>query len=249
MSGHNKWSTIKHKKGKADAARGKVFTKIIKEISVAARSGGGDPDGNPRLRRAIDAAKAANMPKDNIDRAVKKGTGELEGVEYIETQYEGYGPGGVAILVEVLTDNKNRTVADLRHIFSRCNGNLGEAGCVSWMFASKGLIQTTDQVKDEDALMEAAIEAGAEDVQSLDEGGFEITVEPSSLEDVAEALKSAGFPILKAEMTRVPQTTIEVTGKTAEQVIRLVDLLDDHDDVQKVHANFDISEADMEALA
>ncbi len=248
MSGHNKWSTIKHKKGKADAQRGKLFTKLIKEITVAARMGGGDPDGNPRLRRAIETAKAANMPKDNIERAIKKGTGELEGVEYVETIYEGYGPGGVAILVEVLTDNKNRTVADIRHILSKHNGSMGAAGCVAWMFDTKGIIQTTPEVTDEDTVMEAALDAGADDVQPLDEGGFEIVTEPSALEEVRTGLIDAGIPIASAELTKIPQNTVKVEGKAAEQLLKLLELLEDHDDVQKVHSNFEMSDEDMEAL-
>jgi len=250
MSGHNKWSTIKHKKGKADAVRGKLFTKVIKEISVAARMGGtGDPDSNPRLRRAIDLAKAANMPRENIERAIKKGTGELDGVEYLETTYEGYGPAGVAVLVDVLTDNKNRTVADIRHIFAKAGGNMGESGCVAWMFPAKGLIETAASFKDEDRLMEVVLEAGGDDVQPLDEGGFEVIVEPSLLDVVANALRQAGIEVAKAEMTRIPTTTIPLTGKAAEQVMRLVDTLDDHDDVQKVYANVDISDEDLEGMA
>ena len=248
MSGHSKWSTIKHKKGRADAQRGKLFTKLIKEITVSARMCGGDLDGNPRLRRAIDTAKAGNMPKENIERAIKKGTGELEGVQYVETYYEGYGPGGVAVLVEVLTDNKNRTVADVRHIFSKNNGSMGEAGCVAWMFDQKGLIQTTDQATDEDAVMEAAIEAGADDVEPLDEGGFEITTEPGALDEVRDLLVSSGIPIAKAEMARVPQTTVPLEGRSASQLLRLLDMLEDHEDVQHVYANCDISDEEMEKL-
>ncbi len=249
MSGHNKWSTIKHKKGKADAQRGKVFTKLIKEITVAARMGGGDIDGNPRLRRAVDTAKAANMPRDNIERAIKKGTGDLEGVQYVESVYEGYGPGGVALLVEVMTDNKNRTVAEVRHLLTKHGGNMGEAGCVSWMFDSRGVIEVPEDYTDEDALMEIALEAGAEDVQAGDDGGFQVYTETSALEDVAAALEAAGIPVASAEMTRIPQTTVPVEGKTAEQILRLIDFLEDNEDVQKVHANCDISDEELERLA
>jgi len=249
MSGHNKWSTIKHKKGKADAQRGKLFTKLIKEITVAARMGGGDPDGNPRLRRAIDTAKGANMPRDNIARAVKKGTGELEGVDYVEFSYEGYGPGGVAVLVEVLTDNKNRTVADVRHIFSKNNGSLGEAGCVAWMFEAKGVVTTAEDVTDEDAVFMAAAEAGADDIEANDGGGFIVTCEPSSLEAVGAALAEAGLAVANSELTRVPQNTVPVEGRAVEQVMRLIDALEDNDDVQQVYANFDISDEELERLA
>jgi len=241
MSGHNKWASIKHKKGAADAKRGKVFTKLIKEITVAARFGGGDPDGNPRLRSAILAAKSENMPKDNIERAVKKGTGELEGVSYEESIYEGYGPGGAAVMVESLTDNKNRTVAEIRHIFSKNGGNLGENGCVAWMFKKKGYINVAKGGVNEEVLMETSIEAGAEDVRE-DEDGFEIITAPDDFETVKAALEAASIPFIDAEVTMLPQTTADLKGKEAEQMVRLMDSLEDCDDVQKVYTNADIPE-------
>ncbi len=248
MSGHSKWSTIKRKKGAADAKRGKAFTKIIKEIMVAARMGGGDINSNPRLRSAVLAAKAENMPKDNIDRAIKKGTGELEGVTYEEISYEGYGPAGVAMLVQVLTDNKNRTVADVRHIFSKHNGNLGETGCVSWMFENKGLILVDKAGVEEDKLLEVALDAGALDVK--DNGKeFEITVSPAGFEEVKKKIEGAGFKPNYAEVTMVPQTTIRLVGKEAEQMLKLMEGLEDSDDVQKVFANFDIADEEMERLS
>lgn len=246
MSGHNKWSTIKHKKGAADAKRGKIFTKIIKEISVAAKLGGGDPDGNPRLRTIIDKAKAENMPKDNIERAIKKGTGEMEGVTYEEINYEGYGPGGVAVLVECMTDNRNRTVSDVRSIFTKCNGNMGETGCVSWMFDKKGLLVFPKSV-DFDKLFEAAIEAGADDVADEDEQ-FEVTTDPSAFIEVREALEKAGFKSESAEITMIPQTMVALDGKNAENMLKLMDRLEDNDDVQNVYANFDISTEEMEKM-
>jgi len=248
MSGHSKWSTIKRKKGAADAKRGKVFTKIIKEIMVAARMGGGDANSNPRLRTAVLAAKAENMPKDNIDRAIKKGTGELEGVTYEEITYEGYGPGGVAMLVQVLTDNKNRTVADVRHIFSKHNGNLGETGCVSWMFENKGLILVDKAGADEDKLLEVALDAGALDVK--DNGKeFEVTVSPASYDVVKKKIEETGFKPTFSEVTMVPQTTVKLVGKEAEQMLKLMEGLEDSDDVQKVFANFDIADEEMERLS
>lgn len=246
MSGHNKWSTIKHKKGAADAKRGKIFTKIIKEISVAAKLGGGDPASNPRLRTAIDKAKGENMPKDNIERAIKKGTGGMEGVTYEETIYEGYGPGGVAVLVEVMTDNRNRTVSDIRSIFTKCNGNMGETGCVSWIFAQKGLILFPKSV-DFDKLFEAAIEAGADDVTEQDDQ-FEVTTDPASFIEVRDALTNAGFNFESAEITMIPQTQIKLEGKQAESMLKMMDRLEDNDDVQNVYANFDISMEEMEKL-
>ena len=239
MSGHSKWSTIKHKKGAADAKRGKVFTKLIKEITVAARMGGGDINANPRLRTAIAAAKAENMPKDNMDRAIKKGTGELEGVDYEELTYEGYGPGGAAIFVECLTDNKNRTVAEVRHIFSKAGGNLGENGCVAWMFDKKGYIVVEKSAADEDTLMELALDAGAEDVRE-DGDNFEVITAPEDFEAVKEAIDGAGIATVDAEVTMLPQNSTEVVGKEAEQIIRLMDALDDNDDVQKAYTNADI---------
>ena len=246
MSGHNKWSTIKHKKGAADAKRGKIFTKLIKEITVAARLGGADPDGNPRLRAVIDKAKAENMPKDNVERAIKKGAGELEGVTYEEINYEGYGPGGAAVLVEVMTDNRNRSVSDIRSIFTKCNGNMGETGCVSWMFDKKGLI-VFPKSTDFDKLFEAALEAGAEDV--TDEGEqYEVLTDPINFIEVREALVKAGFKFDSADVTMIPQTMVKLEGKNAENMLKLMDRLEDNDDVQNVYANFDISAEEMERM-
>jgi len=248
MSGHSKWSTIKHKKGAADAKRGKVFTKLIKEITTAARIGGGDADGNPRLRKAIDTAKAANMPNENIDRAVKKGTGELEGVVYEEITYEGYGPEGVAVFVEVMTDNRNRTVADIRHLFTRFNGNLGQDGCVAYMFDKVGLIEIDKGAAAEDQLMEIALEAGADDIK--DEGKvFEVHCSIDSLDAVSKAIAAAGIAIVSAEITRIPQTTVKLEGKSANTMLKLYTGLEDHDDVQNVYSNFDIDEDVMESFA
>ena len=244
MSGHSKWSTIKHKKGAQDAKRGKIFTKLIKEITVAARMGGGDPNSNPRLRTAIQAAKDENMPKDNLERAIKKGTGELEGQNYEEIIYEGYGPGGAAVLIESLTDNKNRTVAEIRHIFSKNSGNLGENGCVGWMFEKKGYIVTEKAAVDEDMLMEVAIEAGAEDVRE-DGPNFEIITEPGDFEQVKEAVDKASIPYIDAEVTMLPQSTTGLEGKEAEKMIKLMEMLDDCDDVQKVYTNADIPDEVM----
>ena len=247
MSGHSKWSSIKHKKGAADAKRGKIFTKLIKEITVAARMGGGDPDGNPRLRSAIAAAKAENMPKENIDRGIKKGTGELEGVSYEEANYEGYGPGGVAVLVDCLTDNKNRTVADIKHLFERHGGNLGEPGCVAWMFEQKGLIVFDKDKVDEEELFDLALEAGAEDVRE-EETEFEVITEPSDLESVKQAIDNAGLSYTLAEVTKIPQNTVKVEGKKAQQTLNLMQSIEDHDDVSHVYANCDIPDDMMEAL-
>ncbi len=241
MSGHSKWSTIRHKKGAADAKRGKIFTKLIKEITVAARMGGGDPESNPRLRTAVAAAKAENMPKDNIERGIKKGTGELEGVNYEESTYEGYGPGGAAVMVESLTDNKNRAVADIRHIFSKNGGNLGENGCVGWMFDKKGYISVEKSATDEETLMEAALEAGAEDVRE-DGDSFEVITAPEDLDAVREAIEDANIPCQEAEVTMLPQTTANLQGKEAEQMLRLMEALEDCEDVQKVYTNADIPE-------
>lgn len=243
MSGHSKWSTIKHKKGATDAKRGKVFTKLIKEITVAARSGGGDISANPRLRTAVQAAKNDNMPKDNIERAIKKGTGELEGVNYEEVIYEGYGPGGAAVLVESLTDNKNRAVADIRHIFSKAGGSLGENGCVAWMFSSKGCIIVEKNAVDEDALMETAIDAGAEDVLEEDET-FEIITKIQDFEAVKTAIDAKSIPYIAAEITMIPQNTISLSDKEAEQMLNLMETLEDCDDAQKVYTNADISCSD-----
>jgi YebC/PmpR family DNA-binding regulatory protein len=242
MSGHSKWSTIKHKKKAADAKRGKIFTKLIKEITVAARMGGsGDPDANPRLRSAILAAKAENMPKENMERAIKKGTGELEGVNYEESVYEGYGPGGAAVLVESLTDNKNRAVADIRHIFSKNGGNLGENGCVAWMFEKKGYINVEKSVVDEEQLMEVALDAGAEDVRE-DGEAFEVISAPEDFEPVKTAIEENEIPFEVAEVTMLPQSTSNLEGKEAEQMVRLMEMLDDCEDVQKVYTNADIPE-------
>ena len=241
MSGHSKWSSIKHKKGATDAKRGKIFTKLIKEITVVARMGGGDPDSNPRLRTAITAAKSENMPKDNIERAIKKGTGELEGVNYEESTYEGYGPGGAAVFIESVTDNKNRAVADIRHIFSKNGGNLGENGCVAWMFDKKGYIAIEKRAIDENSLMETALEAGAEDVRE-DNGSFEIITEPEDFESVKAAIDKAAILYIDAEITMLPQSTTNLEGKQALQMVKLMEALDDCDDVQKVYTNADIPE-------
>ncbi len=241
MSGHSKWSSIKHKKAATDAKRGKIFTKLIKEITVAARMGGGDLEANPRLRTAVAAAKSENMPKDNIERAIKKGTGELEGVNYEESIYEGYGPGGAAVLVESLTDNKNRTVADVRSIFGKNGGSLGENGCVAWMFDKKGYIVVESAAVDEDVLMEVALEAGAEDIRE-DDGSFEVITDLAAFEAVKQAIEQASIPYIAAEITMLPQTTTNLVGKEAEQMVRLMEMLEDCDDVQKVYTNADIPE-------
>ncbi|MBW1784593.1 MAG: YebC/PmpR family DNA-binding transcriptional regulator [Deltaproteobacteria bacterium] len=248
MSGHSKWHSIKHKKGAVDAKRGKIFTKLIKEITVATRMGGKDPDANARLRSAIAAAKAENMPKENIERGIKKGTGELEGTNYEEVSYEGYGPGGAAVLVDVLTDNKNRTVADVRHVFERHGGSLGEAGCVAWMFSQRGLIVLPRDATDEESLFEQALEAGAEDIQENGED-FEVTTEPSAFEQVRGALEKAGFRYNLAEITMIPQSTVRLEGKSAQQMLTLMELLEDHDDVNNVYSNFDIPDEVMEAIS
>ncbi len=249
MSGHSKWSTIKRKKGANDAKRGKIFTKLIKEITIAARMGGGDPEGNPRLRSAITAAKGENMPKENIDRAIKKGTGDLDGAVYEEILYEGYGPGGVAVLVETMTDNKNRTVADVRHFFAKSGGNLGESGCVGWMFDKKGTISVDREGINEEELMDLALDAGAEDV--IEEGdSFQIVTAPESFNDVVDQLEKNNVKLAEASLSMVAQNNIEVTEeKTARSLLRLLENLEDHDDVQKVHANFDIADDLMEQLS
>ncbi len=247
MSGHSKWAGIKHKKAKVDAQRGRVFTKLIREITVAARVGGGDPGGNPRLRTAIQAAKAVNMPADNIERAVKKGTGELEGVTYEEITYEGYGPGGVAVLVAVLTDNKNRTVGEIRKTFSRHGGNLGESGCVAFLFEKKGYIQVDAAKVDEDKLMTIALDAGAEDLLR-EESIFAITSLPKDFEKVRDKIVKSGIQTLTAEITMLPKSSVKLEGKHAEQMLRLMEELEEHDDVQHVYANFDIPEEIMAAL-
>ena len=248
MSGHSKWASIRHKKGVVDAKRGKVFSKLIKEITVATRLGGKDPDSNSRLRTAIAAAKAENMPKDNIDRAIKKGTGELEGTNYEEVTYEGYGPGGVAVLVEVLTDNKNRAVADVRHLFERYGGSLGAAGCVAWMFSQRGLIVFRKDETDEEGLLEVALEAGAEDIKE-GEKEFEVITEPSSFENLKAAVENAELNYMLAEITMIPKTTVNLDGKNAQQMLTLMELLEDNDDVNHVYANFDIPDEVMEAIS
>ena len=247
MSGHSKWSSIKHKKGAADAKRGKIFTKIIKEITVATRIGGGDPDGNPRLRTAIMGAKSKNMPVDNITRAIKKGTGELEGIQYEEHTYEGYGPGGAAIFLEAMTDNKNRTVSEIRAALGKAGGNLGENGCVGWMFEQKGLITVMTEAKSEDELMELAIDAGADDLQTVDEH-YEITTAVENFEAVRKALEDAGVAMELAEITRIPQNTVSIDEKKGKALLKLMDILDDHDDIQKAYSNFDISDEVMAAI-
>jgi YebC/PmpR family DNA-binding regulatory protein len=245
MSGHSKWHTIKHKKGALDAKRGKLFTKLIKEITIAARSGGGDVNGNARLRKAVSDAKAGNMPADTIDRAIKRGTGELEGVTYDEITYEGYGPGGVAVMVEVTTDNRNRTVAEIRHAFSKHGGNMGETGSVGWMFNRKGQIIVDSGVKGEDEMMELALEAGADDFQA-DGDSYQILTAPEDFHTVLDNLKAAGLEPLSAEVAMIPQNTVSLEGGAANQMMKLYDVLDDHDDVQNVYTNFEPDEAAME---
>ncbi len=249
MAGHSKWANIRHKKAAQDARRGKIFTKLIREIMVAARMGGGNPENNPRLRAAIAAAKAENMPKENIERAIKKGTGELEGVAYEEITCEGYAPGGVAVLVEAMTDNRNRTISEIRHIFSKNGGSLGEAGCVAWMFSKKGLIVFPKGSYSEDELMEVALEAGAEDVK--DQGDqFEIITDPSDFLKVKQSFDDKGMKYDLAEITMVPQSTIKVEDpKQAQQIIRLMELLEEHDDVQHAYANFDIPDELLKSIA
>jgi YebC/PmpR family DNA-binding regulatory protein len=246
MSGHSKWNTIKRKKGAADAKRGKIFTKLIKEITLAARLGGPDQEGNARLRQAILAAKEENMPKENIDRAIKKGTGGGEGsANFEEVIYEGYGPGGVAILVEVMTDNKNRTVAEIRHIFSKHGGNLGENGCVSWIFEKKGSILFDKKTVQEDTLMELAIDAGAEDVKE-EENEFEVITDPLLFEDVKKAIDARGLKYIKAQISMIPQNSVRIEAEKAIQMLKLMEKMEDNDDVQHVYANFDIPDEVME---
>jgi YebC/PmpR family DNA-binding regulatory protein len=247
MSGHSKWASIKHKKAKVDAQRGRAFTKLIREITVAARVGGGDLTGNPRLRTAVLAAKGVNMPADNIDRAIKKGTGELEGVNYEEITYEGYGPGGVAVLAEVMTDNKNRTVGEVRKIFSRHGGNLGESGCVNFLFEKKGHIVIDGTKVDEEKLMSVALDAGAEDLQQ-EESVFAVTTRPKDFDKVREAIAKSGIQPITAEISMLPKSTVRLEGKPAEQMLKLMEELEEHDDVQNVYANFDIPEEIMAAL-
>ncbi len=247
MSGHSRWATIKHKKGAADARRGKVFTKLIKEITVAARISGGDAETNPRLRTAVAAAKAENMPADNIKRAIQKGTGELPGAIYEETVYEGYGPGGVALMLEVATDNRNRTLSEIRHIFSKHGGNLGGNGCVSWMFSKKGYVVVPKEKAGEEMLLNLVTEAGADDL--LDDGSnWEILAPPDKFPSVVDRLKAANIQAALAEVSMLPQSYIKLTGKQAEQMLRLTEELEEHEDVQHVYANFDIEETELHSL-
>ena len=247
MSGHSKWHSIRHKKGALDAKRGKLFTKLIKEITVAARLGGGDPESNPRLRTVIQKAKEANMPKDNIEKAIKKGTGELEGYNLEEVVYEGYGPSGVAIIIDAMTDNKNRTTAEIRSILSKNGGNLGENGCVSWIFENKGVITVSADKYDENTVMEVALEAGADDIKQ--EGDvWEIITEPENLNDVSESIKERGIEVQIADVMRIPKTTVKLDEKNAEKVLSLLEKLEDNDDVQRVAANFDIPDEVMEKI-
>lgn len=248
MSGHSKWHSIKHKKAKVDAQKGKVFTKLIKELTVAARMGGGDADMNPRLRTAILAARAANMPAKNIENAIMKGTGELPGVVYEEMVYEGYGPGGVALYIVALTDNKNRTVADIRHQLSKYGGNLGETGCVSWIFEKKGIIRIDKSRFDEETVFLVASDAGAEDMQSSDEY-YEIVTDAETVNEVRDKIETQNIQTVSAERTMIPQNFINLEEKSAEQMLKLMDILDDHDDVQDVYANFDIDDEVMAKIA
>jgi YebC/PmpR family DNA-binding regulatory protein len=248
MSGHSKWSSIKHKKALKDARRGKLFTKLIKEVTVAARMGGGDVNANPRLRTAVAAARQNSMPTDNIERAIKKGAGELEGVTYDEVTYEAYGPGGVAILVQALTDNRNRTVAELRSILQKHGGNLGSAGAVAWMFQKRGLITVDRAGVDEDRVMEVALEGGADDVREAGDL-LEVLTAPERFEAVKTALEQAGVPIGSAEVTMMPQSSVSISGKNAEQMVRLLEALEDHDDVQNVSSNMDIAAEELERLS
>ena len=248
MSGHSKWSTIKRKKGAADAKRGKIFSRIAKEISVAARIGGGDPTGNPRLRTILLAARGENMPKDNITRAIKKGTGEIEGATYDEIRYEGYGPGGVAFIVDTLTDNKNRTVSEVRHILTKNGGSMAETNAVAWNFDQRGRIVIDAAGRDEDELFEKALEAGADDV-SVSDGECEIMTEPADLHAVSAALEDMGLEAKEAKLTMLPKTTIDVDEKTAKQILRCMDMIEENEDVQDVYANFDVSDEVMAALS
>jgi YebC/PmpR family DNA-binding regulatory protein len=246
MSGHSKWHTIKHKKGAADAKRGKIFTRIIKELTVAARSGGGDPDANPRLRTIIAEAKAVNMPADNIKRAIQRGTGELPGVSYEEVTYEGYGPGGAALIIEVLTDNKNRTVGEIRHLLTKHGGNLGEANSVAWMFEKKGYIVIEKNKIGEEKLMAAALDAGADDLRD-DGDNWEVVSTPDSFQQVLDAVKALGIEPAAAEVAMLPQNYVKLEGKAAQQMIKLIEVVDEHDDTKKVWSNADIEEKEIEA--
>ncbi len=249
MSGHNKWSTIKHKKARQDAQRSRIWTKIIRELTTAARMGGGDPEGNPRLRLAIDAARAANMPKENIERAIKRGTGELEGTSYEELTLEGYGPGGVGLLIDVLTDNRNRTVAEVRHILGKHGGKMAESGAVAWVFQVRGAIRVPAEGIDEDDLMMAALDAGAEDVERVDDE-FVVSTEFAQLDAVRRALEEAGIEVREARMVKEPSNTVPVTDEAvAQRVLKLLDALESNDDVQAVWANFDIDDTLIERLS
>ncbi len=248
MSGHSKWHSIKHKKAAADAKRGKLFTKIIRELSVSAREGGGDPEANPRLRKAILDAKAVNMPADNIKRAIMKGTGQLEGASFEEVKYEGYGPGGVAIFVEALSDNKNRTVSELRHVFTKNGGRIGESGCVSWMFKRKGYVVVEKEKAAEDKLLEIVLASGAEDLRD-DGSNFEIITPPEKYDAVVEALKENSVEIAASNLGYIPQNYVKLEGKQAQQLLRLMEELEDHDDVQHVWANFDIPEEEIASFS
>jgi YebC/PmpR family DNA-binding regulatory protein len=241
MSGHSKWSSIKHKKARTDAARGKAFTKLIREITVAAREGGGDTEANPRLRLAVQTAKAANMPSDNINRAIKKGTGELDGVSFEEFSYEGYGPGGVGLIIDVLTDNRNRTTAEVRHVLTKAGGSLGESNSVAWNFENRGVVRLDAERCDEETVMNAALEAGADDVEES-EGIFEVYTAATDLAAVSEALREANLPIESAGLEKIPKTLVKVEGEDARRVLRMLEALEDLDDVQGVSANFDIPE-------
>jgi YebC/PmpR family DNA-binding regulatory protein len=248
MSGHSKWHTIKHKKGAADAKRGKVFTRLIKELTVAARGGGGDPDMNPRLRTIVAEAKANNMPRENIERAIRRGTGEEPGVSYEEITYEGYGPGGVALMIQTLTDNKNRTVGEIRFILGKHNGNLAAENSVAWMFSRKGQVIVEKGAADEEKLLNAALEAGADDMND-DDSAWEIVCPPESFDAVRDAVKALGVDPASAEVAMIPQNYVKLTGNEAKQMLKLYEAVDDHDDVQHVWANFDIEEKEIEALA
>jgi len=246
MSGHSKWHSIKHKKAAVDAKRGKIFTRHIREITMAAKAGGGDPDANAALRHAIDGAKAVNMPSDNIKKAVMRGTGELEGVNYERISYEGYGPGGVAVLVETITDNKNRTVAEVRHVFAKYNGNLGENGCVAWMFSRQGMIIIEKSAIQEDDLLELVLENGAEDLKVEDEN-YMVSTSIEDFENVSKAINEQNLPVISAELAMIPSTNVKLEGKQAQQMLKLTDKLEELDDVSNVWSNFDIDEAEIEA--
>ncbi|MBI4459904.1 MAG: YebC/PmpR family DNA-binding transcriptional regulator [Acidobacteria bacterium] len=248
MSGHSKWATIKHKKAASDAKRGKIFTSLIKEITVAARIGGGDPESNPRLRAAVTSAKAENMPLENIKRAIQRGTGELPGVTYEEASYEGYGPHGVAVIVEVATDNRNRTVSEIRHLFTRHGGNLGEAGCVSWMFNKRGSISVPKQGASEEQLMGIVLDAGAEDLRD-DGEQWEIICPPEAFESVLQALKAAGIEVTSSEVALLPQNYVKLEGQPAQQMLRMLDALEEHEDVQHVYSNFDFDARELERVS